>query len=125
MCETAVANNTDVFKLDEAQVDDLQHGVKFDVGKARFDLISAGPLQELAMIYTYGAKKYADRNWEKGMAFGRLYAATQRHLNAFWSGQSIDEESGMHHLAHAAFGMLALMELEKTHPELDDRVVRG
>jgi hypothetical protein len=96
-------------------------GVKYDTGKPRFDLIPTRPMVQLAEIYAYGAAKYADRNWEKGMEFSRVYAAAQRHLHAYWSGQDLDEESALPHLAHAAFGLLALLEFTTTHPELDDR----
>ena len=96
-------------------------GVKFDVDKPRFDLIPTASMIAIAEVYAYGAAKYSDRNWEKGMEWGRVYAATQRHLHAFWGGQDLDEESALPHLAHAAFGLLALLEYMETHPELDDR----
>ena len=76
--------------------------VKSDANKARYDLIPATPLDLLARIYTMGAKKYADRNWEKGMAWGRVFAAIMRHLWAFWRGEDLDPESGLPHPAHAA-----------------------
>lgn len=99
----------------------LHTAIKYDRDKLRFDLLPAGPLMEIARVFTYGAGKYCDRNWEKGMDWGRLFAATQRHLWAFWAGEDIDPESGISHLAHAGFGVLALLEFTKTHPELDDR----
>ena len=96
-------------------------GVKYDSGKPRFDLIPAVPLETLAKIYTMGAEKYADRNWEKGIRYSRIYAAVMRHLNKYWSSENLDPESGLPHLAHAAWGLLALLEFDATHPELDDR----
>lgn len=103
-------------------MDNTEYAVKYDVDKLRFDLLPAGPLMEIAKVFTYGAQKYADRNWEKGMEWGRLFAATQRHLWAFWAGEDADPESKLLHLAHAGFGILALLELSKTHPEWDNRV---
>ena len=96
-------------------------GVKYDAGKPRFDLIPTEPMRQIADVFAYGAEKYADRNWECGMAYGRVYAAMQRHLHAYWGGEFFDKESEMPHLAHAAFGILALLEFEHTHPEMDDR----
>ena len=98
-----------------------EQGVKFDAGKSRLDLIPTRALMEVGMVYSYGAAKYAPRNWERGMEWGRVYAAMQRHLLAYWGGQDTDPESGLPHLAHAAFGMFTLLEFAKTHPELDDR----
>lgn len=96
-------------------------GIKYDAGKLRYDLLPVKPLAAITEVFTFGATKYSERNWEKGMKFGRMYAAMQRHLQAFWGGQDLDEETALPHLAHAAFYMLALMELIETHPELDDR----
>lgn len=87
----------------------------------RYDLIPVEPLAEIARVFAYGATKYADRNWEKGYEWHKSYAALQRHVNAFWNGESIDPESGRHHLAHAAFHLLVLMQFEEHHPNYDDR----
>ena len=95
--------------------------VKYDNDKARFDLIPPNALTELAQVYTMGAKKYADRNWEKGMMYGRLFGAALRHLFAFWCGEDKDKESGLHHLAHAAFSCLAIVEYSYTGKGTDDR----
>jgi hypothetical protein len=99
----------------------MDEGRKDDQGKLRYDLIPAGPLQELANVYTYGAGKYADRNWENGIKWGRIFAAIMRHLWAFWRGEDFDKESGQLHLAHAAWGCFALLEYGGTKQELDDR----
>jgi hypothetical protein len=98
-------------------------GRKDDAGRLRFDLIPAYQLQELARVYTIGAAKYADRNWEKGIAYGRVYAAMLRHAIAWWRGERDDPDDGQHHLAAVAWCALALIELERTHTELDDRPV--
>lgn len=97
-------------------------GYKYDGGKSRYDLIPAVPLEQLARVYTMGAAKYEDRGWENGLKWGRIFAAIMRHLWKFWRGEDVDQESGLPHLAHAAWGCFALMEYEVTHPELDDRV---
>lgn len=98
-----------------------KEGVKFDQGKNRYDLISGYALDELVKIYTYGTKKYDDNNWRKGMKWGRVFGAMMRHAWAFWRGESLDPESGLPHLAHAAWNCFSLMEYERIHPELDDR----
>jgi hypothetical protein len=97
-----------------------------DVGRkevklARLDLIPAKPLWLLSEVYGRGARKYDDRNWEKGIEFSKLYGALQRHLLLWWTGEEIDPEDGQHHLASVAWHAFALLELGETHPELDDR----
>jgi hypothetical protein len=94
---------------------------KDDGGKLRFDLIPVEPLRRLAEVYTIGARKYSDRNWERGLQWGRVYSALQRHATAWWGGEQNDAVDGQHHLASVAWCALALMEYERTHPELDDR----
>lgn len=87
-------------------------GRKDDSGKLRFDLIPAGPLQELARVYTMGAEKYDDRNWENGLTWGRVFAAMMRHAWAWWRGETNDPDDGQHHLASVAWCALALMEYQ-------------
>ena len=99
----------------------LKEGIKYDTDKARYDLISAYSLHELAKVYTYGAKKYEDRNMEKGMKWGRIFGAAMRHAWAFWRGDEVDSESGLPHLAHCAWGFITLLEYSKYRREFDDR----
>lgn len=88
---------------------------------ARMDLIPPYPLWLLAEVYGRGASKYADRNWERGVHFHKLYGAMERHAKQFWGGEDIDPVDGQHHLASVAWMAFALLELGRTHPELDDR----
>lgn len=94
---------------------------KDDSDKLRFDLFPVRPIQLLAEVFTIGAKKYGDRNWEKGLETGRVFAALMRHAWAWWGGEKNDPEDGQHHLASVAWCALALIELEETHPETDTR----
>ena len=97
-------------------------GVKFDGDKSRYDLIPGDALDELAQVYTYGTIKYDDNNWRKGMRWGRMFAAMMRHAWAWHRGEKRDQESGLHHLAQVAWYCMGLINYERTHPELDDRV---
>ena len=103
-------------------VNSVDEAVKADEGKVRLDLLPVAPLWYVAKVYTYGAKKYAPDNWRKGMSWSRIYAALLRHLFRFWNGEDIDPESGLPHLAHAAFGVLTLLEYRRSHLGDDDRV---
>lgn len=60
-------------------------------GKGRFDLIPAYPLLRLAQHYENGAKKYADRNWEKGLPLGRFIDSAERHMNQFKDGDRTED----------------------------------
>jgi len=100
-------------------------GYKRDEGKLRYDLIPPIPLAALAHVYTMGAGKYTDHNWRKGMAWSRVIGAMMRHIEAFRQGVSIDPKDGQHVLGSVAWCALALIEYERTHPELDDRMLDG
>jgi hypothetical protein len=99
----------------------FKEGMKFDSEKERFDLIPPIPLMELANLYSRGAVKYGDRNWEEGIKWGRIFAAMMRHAWKWWAGEERDQEDGQHHLASVAWCALTLLEYNRTHPECDDR----
>lgn len=84
-------------------------GTKKDAGKDRWELLPTDAVREVVKILTFGAVKYDARNWEKGISYGRVYAATQRHLTSWWEGEDADPESGRSHLAHAATNVVFLL----------------
>jgi len=99
----------------------MSGGMKFDKEKPMMELIDPSFLVILADVLTYGANKYEPHNWRKGIEASRLYGALIRHLNAFWDGEDIDQESGMHHLGHAACELMFLYWTMKNRSDLDDR----
>jgi len=97
-------------------------GIKYDEGKPRYDLLPTEALEEIVRVYTYGCQKYEANNWRKGIEYSRLFAACQRHLWKFWRGEDKDTESGLHHLAHAGFSILGMLQFAlEGRSELDDR----
>lgn len=100
---------------------DITPAIKEDGEKNRLDLLPVGPLEDIAEILTFGAKKYADHNWRKGFKWSRLYGALFRHMFAWIRGQDKDPETGKSHLAHAGCCILFLLEHEKRGLGEDDR----
>jgi hypothetical protein len=96
-------------------------GKKNDTEKPRLDLIPPSIIFAMGDILTSGAGIYGDRNWEAGMLWHRPYGALQRHLNAWWAGESLDKESGKSHLWHAAAELAFLIEYEAKGTGQDDR----
>lgn len=78
----------------------ITEGLRFDTDKLRFDLIPPEADIALAEILTFGAKKYADRNWEKGMKWSRCVASLKRHMSRWESGELLDPETNKPHLWH-------------------------
>lgn len=99
-------------------------GIKHDSDKPRFALIPADALEEVAKIYSIGANKYGDRNWERGLSYSRLFDALLRHVYAWWKGERDDRENKLHHLTSVIFNALALLHYElnvEKFSKFDDR----
>lgn len=96
-------------------------GLRHNQGKNRHDLLPAWALNEVAKVFTAGANKYADRNWELGMSWGKCLASLKRHLNAFERGIDFDHETGLLHMSHIATNALFLLQYYKIYPQGDDR----
>lgn len=82
--------------------------LRYDKGKLRYDLLPADGIEALARVYTVGAQKYADRNWEQGMSWSRMLGSLFRHTWKFVSGERYDPETGCHHMAMAAWNAIGL-----------------
>ena len=96
-------------------------GIKHDESKARYDLIPHEVLEAMAEALGFGAEKYDDHNYRKGLPYSRLFASLQRHLWAWWSGEPFDEESQLHPLSHACACLAMLAWTVYNRPDLDDR----
>lgn len=107
----------------EAQLVKQSPGTKLDDGKVRLELIPGELIFAVGEILTFGANKYAARNWEKGIHWGRVFGATMRHLWSWWQGKSpttrnflfgnLDAETGKSHLWHAATCLSFLIAYEE------------
>jgi hypothetical protein len=97
-------------------------GTKHDQGKRPWHLIPWDGLGPATDILRMGAEKYGARNWEQGIKYSRLFAATMRHLTAWWEGEDQDPESGLSPLAHALCDVLFLLAFTvRGRRDLDDR----
>lgn len=95
--------------------------IKYDVDKPRVDLLPPFALLEAAKALEFGAKKYGEHNWRKGLNWSRCIGSLLRHIYAFMSGEDNDQESGLPHLSHAMCNIMFLIEYTRSKPELDDR----
>ena len=90
-------------------------GAKDDSGKNRMALVLgafAPALMLVSKVGTFGANKYTDNGWQtvpKGVA--RYEDAMLRHYFQYKDGETVDPESGIHHLAHCAWNALAVLTL--------------
>lgn len=96
------------------------NAIKKDDNKPMMTLLSPFALEEMAKVLTFGSTKYDDNNWRKGLKYTRILSAVMRHLTAYQKGEPLDPESGLSHLAHAACGLMMLIEYEKTNTGEND-----
>ncbi len=94
---------------------------KFDSGKPQIQMIPPIAIKEEAMVMGFGAAKYDEFNWAKGMKWSRLVGAAMRHIVSWNEGESKDPESGVSHLAHARCCLGMLMAYEAHGLGEDDR----
>lgn len=99
-------------------------GKKYDGGKSMVGTafqIFANSLLGIGMCIEFGTHKYPKSdNWklvEDGI--NRYTNSLMRHLAKHFSGQERDPETGLPHLFHAGWNMLAIIEFYlMEHPEI-------
>lgn len=99
----------------------MAEGRKDDNNKLPYHLLPPEFLGATANVLQFGARKYGERNWEKGMAWSRPFAALMRHMWAWWNGEKADPETGMSHLWHASCCIAFLIAYEERKAGKDDR----
>ncbi len=84
-----------------------------------FELLSkqtGGDIEALFAIgelYAIGAKKYSNRNWEKGIDWGIVWSAAMRHLLNHINGELNDPVDGQLHLTSVCWNIIALIHFNK------------
>lgn len=102
-------------------MENLTEGLRYNAGKTRHDLVPAFAQEQYARVLTKGAEKYAERNWEKGMPWSKVFSSLERHLLSFKNGEDRDPETGELHTAHIMCNAAFLTEYYKIFPQGDDR----
>lgn len=77
-------------------------------GKGRYDLLSPITLRRLAVHFENGARKYNDRNWEKGQPLTRFLDSAVRHLYTWLEGDRSED-----HLAAALWNIGGMIHVEE------------
>ncbi len=95
-------------------MDQHEPGAKLDNGKNRMALCLHGfsrAVIQVGEVTTFGAVKYTPNGWKSvENAEERYLDAAYRHMLAS-AIEECDPESGLRHLAHAAWNILAVLEL--------------
>lgn len=90
--------------------------------KPRLSLISMPVLFEIGNALAEGAAKYGAANVRVIPVRSSIYLdATMRHLAAWWEGQDIDPDSGLHHVSKAIASLVVLRDAMIHNMAKDDR----
>lgn len=100
----------------------MEEAKRYNSNKIMPDLIPPEVIYYLSAVFTEGGLKYGFRNWESGFKFSVLLNSLERHLLAFKSGEDIDEESGLPHLAHLLCNASMLLSHYHKKVGVDDRI---
>lgn len=95
--------------------------VKYDRNKRDYSLLPWLAVDEVVKVLEAGAEKYSRDNWLRGALWSRYWSACMRHIVAWWRGESVDDETGLSHLAHAVCCLLFLISYEAESIGTDDR----
>ena len=94
----------------------------YDDGKPPLAYMPWKALRAMAMVQSYGQKKYLDWfNYKQGMEVGRNLSCAVRHIAAYMDGEDADPESKQSHLAHAMCRLAFVLENIAEGKAIDDR----
>lgn len=107
MTEKKVSKNP---KFSRRKKQDLADGggLRFNTEKNLLELVPPEWVWGLGDVTTQGSKKYAVRNWERGMRWTIMVGCALRHIFKFCVGERYDPETGCHHMFMAAWNCCAL-----------------
>jgi hypothetical protein len=88
---------------------------------SQISFIDPVAMYELGKVAGMGAEKYEKYNYLRGYDWSLSYNAMMRHMQQFWAGEDVDEESGLPHVIHAAWHALALTSFQIRELGTDDR----
>jgi hypothetical protein len=113
--ESAKKNHNDSLlpQLEAQRYASNQNFIKKDSGKLQWSLMPFEELKDVVKVLMHGAEKYSPDNWKKCDNVVRYKDALMRHVIAYVSGEEIDSEFGLSHLAHAVCNCLFLMWFDR------------
>lgn len=98
--------------------------------------VSQSVMAELGIAMMEGARKYGRHNYRvTDIVASTYYDATRRHLDAWWEGEDIDPDSGLHHIVKAIASLVVCRDgmiqkklcddrPPKTPPEFNEHIAK-
>lgn len=95
------------------------------IKKVPISCLPTQPVLEVALAMFEGGRKYGRHNYRAiGTRASVYYDAIGRHITAWWEGEDIDPDSGVHHLIKAAACCLVHRDSMIMGNDVDDRPPR-
>ncbi len=92
------------------------------VSKVPASVTPRNVLAGLNLAMFEGARKYGRHNYrDAGVRASVYFDALNRHMDAWWEGQDIDPDSGVHHAYKAMACLVILMDCIENKSWVDDR----
>lgn len=101
---------------------------KTAVGAKKLPLENVPPsaMHALAEAFADGAKKYGSYNWRtRTVSSSVYYGAALRHLQAWWDGEEVAEDTLINHLHHAMACLSILIDANSIGKLNDNRPPKG
>lgn len=98
----------------------------FGAKKIPLELVPPSAVAALAEAFADGAKKYGPYNWRtKTVSSSIYYAALLRHVQAWWDGEDLAEDTGISHLYHALACLAIIVDASSIEKLNDNRPPKG
>jgi len=98
-----------------------EKGMRFNEGKERWSLVDFESLKPMVKVLEFGAQKYDDHNWKKGLKTTEVAESLIRHLTAYLNGEDNDKETGLPHTGHILCNAMFLSYMHEFKKEFDTR----
>lgn len=93
-----------------------------DEGKLPLAWLPWAAIEAIAEVQLFGHQKYKNfNNYRLGMEVSRNASCALRHIMEYLKGNTIDPESGLHHLGHALCRLAFILQNEAEGTAIDDR----
>lgn len=94
--------------------------------KVPLHLVPPSSTHYLALAFEDGGKKYGPYNWrDLAVSSETYYGAAKRHMDAWWDGEDIAQDSKVHHLAHAMACFAIILDAMSVDKLVDNRPSPG
>jgi hypothetical protein len=86
--------------MNQDEIKNASVGLRFNEGKPRWSLVHFNSMLPMVRVLEFGAQKYDDHNWKKGLVPKEILESMMRHTADLMDGITHDKETGLPHIGH-------------------------